>query len=192
MKRCDWVPKNNPLYIKYHDEEWGRPIFNDKKMFEFIVLESAQAGLSWEIILKKRQGYKKAFAGFLPQEVAKFSNKDIKKLIENPSIIRNEAKIKAAINNAKIFLEIQKEFESFSKYIWSFTVGKQLLHKILKLSDYPKTISQAELASKDLRKRGFQFFGPVICYAHFQAVGIVNDHMAHCFAKKECLMDKSY
>ncbi|MDP1706572.1 MAG: DNA-3-methyladenine glycosylase I [bacterium] len=186
--RCLWVPPNNRLYEKYHDEEWGQPIFDDKKMFEFIVLESAQAGLSWAIILNKRNGYKKAFANFNVAKVAKFTNKDIERLVTNPAIIRNRAKINAAINNAKIFLLIKKEFGSFSKYIWSFSKNRQIIHKIRTLGDYPKTISEAEKLAEDLKKRGFKFFGPIVAYAHLQAVGIINDHMANCFRRGPCLL----
>lgn len=180
-RRCEWVQNNNVLYEKYHDQEWGRPVRNDRKIFEFIILESAQAGLSWALILKKRAGYKKAFKNFDAQKVARMTATDIKKLLQNKDIIRNRAKIEAAINNAKIFLKIQKEFGSFSKYMWAFVKNKTIKHKIKKLGDYPKTIKEAETLAHDLKKRGFKFFGPVVCYAHMQAVGMANDHMAGCF-----------
>lgn len=186
--RCLWVPSNNRLYEKYHNEEWGNPIFDDQKMFEFVILESAQAGLSWAIILNKRQGYKKAFASFNVAKVAKFTDRDIERLMKNPAIIRNRAKIAAAVNNARIFLAIKKEFGSFSKYIWSFSKNRQIIHKIKTLKDYPKTIPEAETLAKDLKKRGFKFFGPIVAYAHLQAVGIVNDHMLHCFRRASCLL----
>jgi len=188
MKRCLWVPPNNKAYEKYHDHEWGKPVFNDRKMFEFIILESAQAGLSWAIILKKREGYRKAFAGFDPEKVARFTEKRIDALVRNPEIIRNRAKIAAAIRNAKVFLAIKKEFGSFSKYIWSFSKNRQIIHNIKNLKNYPKTIIEAEALAKDLKKRGFGFFGPTVAYAHLQAVGIVNDHMAGCFRRKACLL----
>lgn len=186
--RCLWVPLNNKPYQEYHDEEWGCPIFNDRKMFEFIVLESAQAGLSWAIILNKRNGYKKAFANFDAVKIAKFTSKDIERLVKNPAIIRNRAKIVAAINNARIFLSIKKEFGSFSKYIWSFSKNQQIVHEIKTLRDYPKTIPEAEALAEDLKRRGFKFFGPVVAYAHLQAVGIINDHMSSCFRRVACLL----
>lgn len=157
-------------------------------MFEFIVLESAQAGLSWAIILNKRAGYKKAFANFDPEKVARFTTKDIVRLVSDSGIVRNRAKIVAAINNAKIFLEIRKEFGSFSKYIWSFSRNKQIVHKIKTLKDYPKTTSEAENLAKDLKRRGFKFFGPTVAYAHLQAVGVINDHMIGCFRRSACLL----
>ncbi len=187
-KRCAWVPVGNKIYGQYHDEEWGRPVFNDRKMFEFVILESAQAGLSWAIILNKRSGYKKAFADFNPVKVAKFTNREVDRLLKNPAIVRNRAKIAAAVNNAKIFLAIKKEFGSFSKYIWSFSKNKQITHKIKSLKDYPKTIPEAEILAKDLKSRGFKFFGPTVAYAHLQAVGIVNDHMVGCFRRAACLL----
>ncbi len=181
IKRCGWVPKGNTLYEKYHDKEWGVLVRSDKKIFEFIVLESAQAGLSWLIVLRKREGYKKAFADFDPRKVAKFGKKEVKKLLQNEGIIRNKAKIEASIQNAKIFLDIQKEFGTFSKYMWSFVKGKIIKHKIKKLSDYPKYTKEAEEFAGDLKKRGFRFFGPTVAYAHMQAVGMFNDHMIGCF-----------
>lgn len=190
--RCLWVPPNNDLYKKYHDKEWGCPTFNDRKMFEFIVLESAQAGLSWAIILNKRNGYKKAFANFDAAKVAKFTAKDIERLVKSASrrttIIRNRAKIVAAVNNARVFLSIKKEFGSFSRYIWSFSKNQQIVHKIKTLRDYPKTIPEAEALAGDLKRRGFKFFGPIVAYAHLQAVGIVNDHMLGCFRRGSCLL----
>lgn len=180
IKRCPWVSQNS-LYEKYHDEEWGVPVYNDQKIFEFLVLESAQAGLSWLTILKKRENYREAFANFNPQKVAKFTNRDFNRLMKNAGIIRNKLKIKAAINNAKLFLEIQKEFGSFSAYMWSFVNNKIIYHKIKKTTDYPVKIQEAEDWAKDLKKRGFKFLGPTIVYAHMQAVGMVNDHSTNCF-----------
>jgi DNA-3-methyladenine glycosylase I len=182
-QRCPWVSKD-PLYEKYHDKEWGRPVKNDAKIFEFLVLESAQAGLSWLTILRKRENYRKAFAGFDPKKVAKFGTKELKRLMKDSGIIRNEAKISAAINNAQRFLEIQKEFGTFSKYMWGFVGNKVIKHSIKRPKDYPVTIKEAEEFAKDLKKRGFKFLGPITCYAHMQAVGMVNDHSANCFLSK--------
>ncbi|MEK9174789.1 MAG: DNA-3-methyladenine glycosylase I [Patescibacteria group bacterium] len=192
--RCPWVGEN-PLYIKYHDQEWGVPVYNDNKIFEFLVLESAQAGLSWLTILKKRQNYKKAFVGFNPVKVARFGTRDFKRLMADAGIVRNRLKISAAINNAKKFLEIKKEFGTFAKYMWGFTGGKIIKHKISTLKDYPVKIEEAEalrsetsgskIWAKDLKKRGFRFLGATICYAHMQAVGMVNDHAVNCFRNKK-------
>ena len=184
-KRCPWVPEGNEEYIKYHDKEWGVPVHDDQKIFEFLVLESAQAGLSWATVLKKRENYKKAFADFNPKKVAKFSDKKINELLQNPGIIRNKAKIVAAITNAKKFLEVQKEFGSFSKYMWGFVDGKSIIHKLKSIKDYPEKIKESEEFAADLKKRGFKFLGPVICYAHMQAVGMVNDHTINCFRYKK-------
>ena len=161
--RCAWVPAGDRLYEKYHDEEWGVPVRDDQKIFEFIVLESAQAGLSWATVLKKRENYRRAFAGFDPAQVAKFGDKDLARLMGDAGIIRNRAKIEAAIGNARVFIKIQKEFSSFSDYMWRFT--------------------QAEVWAKDLKQRGFRFFGPTTAYAHMQAIGMVNDHELGCFRR---------
>lgn len=170
----------DPLMVKYHDKEWGKPVYNDNKIFEFLVLESFQAGLSWRTVLNKRENFKKAFADFNPGSVAKFGKKDIAILLKNKGIIRNRAKIEAAINNARKFLEVQKEFGRFSKYMWSFTGNKPIKNKIQKLSDYKSSSKEAELMAKGLKKRGFKFLGPTTIYAHMQAVGMVNDHMVGC------------
>jgi len=183
-KRCTWA-ESHPLLAEYHDKEWGRIVRDDHKLFEFLILESAQAGLSWLTILKKREGYRKAFAGFDPAKVAKFKSSKVESLMQDSGIIRNKLKIEAAINNAKRFLEIQKEFGSFYKYQWSFLPGgKQLKHKIKKQSDFSTTTPEAVALAKDMKKRGFKFLGPTTIYAHMQAVGMVNDHMTHCFCKK--------
>lgn len=182
--RGEW-PASDPLLIRYHDKEWGVPIENDKKIFEFLVLESAQAGLSWITILRKRKGYKKSFAGLDPKKVAEFTKRDVDRLIKNPDIIRNRLKIEATINNAKRFLDIQKEFGSFSKYMWNFVNGKQIDGKRKELKDLPAVTKEAEIWAKNLRKRGFKFLGPTICYAHMQAVGMVNDHTTDCFRYRE-------
>lgn len=184
MKRCEWAGEDF-LMINYHDTEWGVPAYDDRKIFEFLVLESAQAGLSWKTILHKREGYKKLFAEFDPNRIAKFNQKDLEKLLQDSSIIRNKAKIEAAINNAKRFLEIKQEFGSFSKYMWQFVNGKPVDGKRKKMSDIPAITKEAEVFAKDLKKRGFKFLGPTTIYAHMQAVGMVNDHAMYCFRYKE-------
>lgn len=181
--KCPWVNKN-PKMIAYHDTEWGVPLHDDKKLFEFLVLEGAQAGLSWETVLNKRENYRKAFAGFDPKKVAKFGAKEVKKLLGNAGIIRNRAKIASAINNAKRFLEIQKEFGSFDKYIWKFVSGKTTVHKIRSLKDYLAKNEISDAISADMKKRGFSFVGSTIMYAHMQATGMVDDHVITCFRKK--------
>ncbi|MFH1772309.1 MAG: DNA-3-methyladenine glycosylase I [Candidatus Omnitrophota bacterium] len=181
IRRCKWVPEGDLLYQEYHDKEWGVPVYNDRKIFEFLVLESAQAGLSWITVLRKRQNYRLAFSGFDPVKVANFTSRDIKRLLNNPGIIRNRLKIEAAVNNAERFLEIKKEFGTFSKYIWSFTGGKPAQNKWRKLSDVPAVTKEAIALSHGLKKRGFKFVGPTIIYAHMQATGMVNDHTVNCF-----------
>lgn len=183
IKRCLWVSDKDPLMMKYHDKEWGTPVYNDNKIFEFLVLESFQAGLSWRTVLYKRENFKKAFAGFNPLKVAKFGKREITCLLKDKGIIRNRAKIEAAINNARRFLEVQGEFGKFSKYMWSFTGNKPIKNKIRKLSDYKSSSKEAELMARDLKTRGFKFLGPTTIYAHMQAVGMVNDHMAGCFKR---------
>ena len=183
IKRCLWVSGKDPLMMKYHDKEWGTPVYNDNKIFEFLVLESFQAGLSWRTVLNKRENFEKAFAGFNLLKVAKFGKRDIARLLKDKGIIRNRAKIEAAVNNARRFLEVQKEFGRFSKYMWSFTGNKSIKNKIRKLSDYKSSSREAELMAQDLKKRGFKFLGPTTIYAHMQAVGMVNDHMVGCFKR---------
>jgi DNA-3-methyladenine glycosylase I len=178
-KRCHWA--TNPIFHNYHDTEWGVPVHNDRTHFEFLILEGAQAGLSWATILKRRPGYKKAFANFDPKKVAKFTAKDVEKLKQNTGIIRNRLKIAAAITNAQNFLKVQKEFGSFDKYIWQFVGGKPIKNKWSKDSQIPATSKESEALSKDLKKRGFKFVGPTIIYAHMQAIGMINDHQTHCF-----------
>src|SRR5258708_2647057 len=182
--RCLWVATGDKLYEDYHDKEWGVPLRDDRKIFEFLVLESAQAGLNWRMILKKRKNHEKAFANFDVKKVAKFTKHDFKRLMNDAGIVRNKLKIEAAINNAKRFLEVQKEFGTFSKYMWSFVGGKPIVHKIRTVKDYPEKIKEAELWAKDLKKRGFKFLGPVVLYSHMQAVGMVNDHMVRCFRSR--------
>ena len=185
IKRCPWPTVTDPLYVAYHDEEWGVPIYDDQKIFEFLILESAQAGLSWRTVLNKRENYRKAFAGFDPSKVARFTAKDVERLLQNAGIIRNRMKIEAAINNAKRFLTIQKEFGTFAKYIWGFVGGKPIRNRWRTLKDLPVVTKEAETLSKDLKTRGFKFLGPTVIYAHMQATGMVNDHMVDCFRYKE-------
>lgn len=180
--RCIWA--KDDLNIKYHDNEWGIPQHDDTKLFEFLLLEGAQAGLSWSTILKRREGYRKAFSDFDPIKVSKYTSKHVEKLLYNKKIIRNKLKINSAINNAKCFLKIQKEFGSFDKYVWSFVNNKPIINNFKKLSDLPASTTISEKLSKDLRNRGFNFVGPTICYAFMQAVGMVNDHTVDCFTKK--------
>lgn len=187
MKRCTWVNLKNPLYVKYHDTEWGVPVYDDNKLFEFIVLESAQAGLSWETILNRREGYRKAFKNFDPRKVSKMTSTDVEKLLSDTSIIRNKLKITATITNAQLFLEIQKEYGSFSKYMWSYVHHRPIQNNLKSRSEIPVFDDVATLLSKDLKKRGFKFFGPTICYAHMQAVGMVNDHTMDCFRYREVM-----
>jgi DNA-3-methyladenine glycosylase I len=184
LKTCAW-PGNDELMICYHHEEWGVPVHDDRKLFEFLVLESAQAGLSWKTILHKREGYRKAFAAFDPKKVARFGKPEIERCLKNPAIIRNRLKIEATVNNAKRFLEIQKEFGSFSEYMWQFVDGKPIDGKRKNLKEIPAITPEAEHWAKDLKKRGFKFLGPTVAYAHMQAVGMANDHIVDCFRYKE-------
>lgn len=178
--RCGWVG-TDPIYVKYHDEEWGVPVHNDRKHFEFLILEGAQAGLSWLTVLKRREGYRKAFADFNAQKVATFNEKDIDRLLSDSGIIRNKLKIRAAIKNAQVFLDMQKEFGSFDKYIWGFVGGKPINNKHKNLKSINATSELSDTVSKDLKKRGMSFVGSTIIYAHLQATGIVNDHVENCF-----------
>lgn len=187
--RCSWCV-GKPLYEKYHDEEWGNPVYDDQIQFEFLVLESAQAGLSWWTILQRRENYRKAFANFDYKKVAKFNDDKVEKLMQNVGIIRNRAKILAAINNAKCFLEIQKEFGSFSNYIWNFVGGKPIVNKWKSLKEVPATTIESDTLAKDMKKRGFQFLGSTTLYAHMQATGLVNDHIIECHRYKT--IKKSY
>ena len=185
--RCPWLDTTKPDYVIYHDEEWGVPLYNDTKLFEFITLESAQAGLSWYTILKKRDGYKKAFANFDVQKVAKFTPDDIEQLMLNEGIVRNRLKIAATVNNAKCFIKIQKEFGSFSNYQWQFVGGKPLVSNLNNIEDTPAITETSTAFAKDLKKRGFKFLGPTTVYAHMQACGMVNDHSNDCFRKTEII-----
>ncbi|MBB6369753.1 DNA-3-methyladenine glycosylase I [Chryseobacterium shigense] len=181
--RCGWCEKDD-LYRKYHDEEWGRPIYDDETIFEFLILESFQAGLSWYTILAKRENFKKAFDNFNYKKIAAYTEEKMEELMNDPGIIRNRLKIKATVTNAQKFQEIQKEFGSFSKYIWGFVGGEPLDNSPQKLSDVPAVTDISDALSKDLKKRGFKFMGSTVVYAHMQATGMVNDHIASCFIRQ--------
>jgi DNA-3-methyladenine glycosylase I len=185
LLRCPWVDLSKPDYVAYHDEEWGVPVRDDRLMFEFLTLEAAQAGLSWYTVLRKRENYRKAFAGFDPAKVARFGAAKIEKLLADPGLIRNRAKIEAAVHNARRFLEVQREFGSFSGYLWGFVGGKPKVNKLQARGDYPATSPESDALSADLRKRGFKFVGSTIVYAHMQATGMVNDHIVGCFRHKQ-------
>ncbi len=183
LTRCWNV--DDPLYIKYHDEEWGVPVHSDNKLFEFLVLDAFQAGLSWLIILRKRDAFRGAFDGFEPQKIAKYTADDVERLVKDAGIVRNRGKIAATVNNACCFLKVQKEFGSFDTYIWQFVQGKTIQNNFTQLSDLPAESAESQAMSKDLKKRGFQFVGPTICYAFMQAAGLVNDHLINCFRYKQ-------
>jgi DNA-3-methyladenine glycosylase I len=186
IKRCEW-PANDELMLRYHDLEWGAPVHDDRKHFEFLVLDAFQAGLSWSIILGKRENFRKAFDNFDPVKIAKYREAKVRKLLSDPGIIRNRLKIRSTVANAKSFLEIQKEFGSFDKFIWQFTDGKQKVNKWKKLSQIPPKSPESDTMSAELKKRGFKFVGSTICYSYMQAAGMVNDHMISCFRHKEVL-----
>jgi len=186
-KRCDWAEGQFEEYLRYHDEEWGVPVHDDQKHFEFLVLESAQAGLSWATILRKREGYRKAFAGFDAEKVARFTEAQYQKLLQNPEIIRNKLKIRAAINNARRFLEVQEAFGTFDHYIWQFVEGTPIINHWQHMRDVPVTTKASDALSNDLKKRGFKFVGSTIIYAHMQAIGMVMDHTTDCFRYQECM-----
>ena len=187
--RCPWVDLTKPDYVAYHDKEWGVPVHDDRTIFEFLTLEAAQAGLSWYTVLRKRDAYRKAFADFVPQKVARFDLPKVEQLLRNDGIIRNRLKIHAAVNNAKRFLAVQDEFGSFDAYIWRFVGGKPIVKKLRTLKDYAVSSPQSDALSKDLKQRGFKFVGSTICYAHMQATGMVNDHVLNCFRRKEILQN---
>ena len=178
-QRCDWAGEE-PIYVAYHDEEWGVPVFDDRKLFEFLVLEGAQAGLSWLTILRKREGYRRAFAQFDVAKVARFNAKKLALLLEDASIVRNQAKVKSAVNNARAFLEVQAEFGSFAAYQWGFVDGRPVQNRFRSLAEVPPRTEVSDALSKDLKRRGFNFVGSTIVYAHMQAVGMVNDHLVTC------------
>ena len=185
--RCPWFDLTKKDYIDYHDREWGVPVYDDRLLFEFLTLESAQAGLSWYTVLRKREQYRIAFDHFDPEKVARYDEQQVVRLLENPGIIRNRQKVLAAVNNARRFLEVQEEFGSFSNYMWRFVDGKPIVHEIRTLGDYPATSPESDAMSKDLRDRGFKFVGSTICYAHMQATGMVNDHVIGCFRRQEII-----
>ena len=182
--RCAWVDLSKPDYIAYHDDEWGKPVHDDRVLFEFIVLESAQAGLSWYTILRKRENYRHAFDGFDPNLIAQYDQAQIEALLQDEGIVRNRLKINATVQNARSFLEVQKEFGSFDTYLWSFVGGKTINQAFDQLSDYPTHTAESDALAKDLKKRGFKFMGTTVCYAYMQAVGLVNDHQKNCFKRK--------
>jgi len=184
MKRCDWATSST-LEAEYHDKDWGVPAHDDRFLFEMLILEGAQAGLSWATILKKREGYRKAFDNFDAVKISKYSQEKIDELLNNPDIVRNKLKINATIQNAKKFLEIQKEFGSFDSFIWSFVGGKPINNSWDKMSDVPAKTKESDAMSKELKRRGFKFIGSTICYAYMQSVGMVNDHLTSCFRYSE-------
>ena len=184
--RCGWPGKVDALMLTYHDEEWGVPVHDDRKQFEFLTLESAQAGLSWATVLRKRENYRRAFADFEPEKVARFTAKRIERLLTDPGIIRNRLKVNAAVTNARSFLVVQEEFGTFDQYIWGFVDGRPIQNGIRTMREMPATSKQSDALSKDLRERGFKFVGSTIVYAHMQAVGMVNDHLVTCFRHKSC------
>jgi DNA-3-methyladenine glycosylase I len=184
LVRCPW-PGEIPAYVAYHDEEWGVPLHDDRALFEFLILEGAQAGLSWLTILNKRENYRRAFAGFDPKKVARFGARDVKRLLGDAGIVRNRQKIAAAIGNAKAFLEVQKEFGSFDAYVWRFTGGRPIRNRWKSVKQVPAKTPESDAMSKDLIARGFRFVGSTICYAHMQATGMVNDHLIDCFRYRE-------
>ncbi len=186
VKRCKWAEGVSLDYIEYHDTEWGVPVWDDQKQFEFLVLEGAQAGLSWSTILNKREGYRKLFAGFDPEKVARFTEKRIEKMLLDASIVRNRLKVQSAVSNARAFLDVQDEFGSFCDYIWAFVDGRPAQNRYRRDADIPATSPQSDALSKDLKKRGFKFVGSTIIYAHMQATGMVNDHVTGCFRHKPC------
>lgn len=185
--RCPWLDESKTDYVKYHDLEWGVPVYDDHKFFEFLILESAQAGLSWYTILKRRQGYQDAFSNFDVNKVAEYDEGKVEELMLNPAIIRNRGKINAAINNARLFIKIQNEYGSFSDYIWSYVKNKTIVNEYTNLSDYPTTSPESDALSKDLKNRGFKFIGSTICYAYMQACGMVNDHSLNCYKRKQII-----
>lgn len=182
--RCAWCGAD-PLYVRYHDEEWGVPVHDERKHFEFLILEGAQAGLSWITILRKRENYREAFAGFDPGRVARFGKREVARMLKNPGIVRNRLKIESAIKNARAFLAVQDEFDGFDKYVWRFVGGKPIQNRRKQMRDIPATTPESDTLSKDLKKRGFSFVGSTIIYAHMQAVGMVNDHVVDCFRYKQ-------
>ncbi len=186
IKRCEWAGETSLAYIEYHDKEWGVPVRDDRTQFEVLILEGAQAGLSWSTILNKRDGYRKNFADFDPQKVARFTRKRIEKILLDPGIVRNKLKVNSAVTNAKAFLDVQEEYDGFCNYIWQFVGGKPKQNRFRSMVDMPATSDESDALSKDMKRRGFKFVGSTILYAHMQATGLVNDHVVGCFRYKEC------
>ena len=185
MKRCEWAPVDSPLYLAYHDEEWGVPVHDDSRLYEMLILEGAQAGLSWSTILNKREGYRRAFSGFDPGKVARFDSRRVEGLLADPSIVRNRLKVQSAISNAQAVLRVQEEDASLDTYIWSFVGGTPKLNRFRTLGDIPAETDESKAMSKDLKRRGFRFVGPTVCYAFMQACGLVNDHVVSCFRYRQ-------
>jgi DNA-3-methyladenine glycosylase I len=183
--RCEWGVSSDPLYLAYHDEEWGVPSRDDRHLFELLVLEGAQAGLSWSTILRKREGYRRAFAGFDPRAVAGFDARDVERLLGDPGIVRNRLKVESAVDNARRVLEVQDEAGSFADYVWGFVDGQPIVPGWRAVSDIPAETAESRAMSKDMKRRGFRFVGPTVCYAFMQAVGLVNDHVVDCFRYEE-------
>ena len=186
VKRCEWAGDTSLAYIEYHDKEWGVPVWDDQTQFEFLILEGAQAGLSWSTILNKRAGYRKNFAEFDAEKVARFTKKRIEKILLDPGIVRNKLKVNSAVINAKLFLKVQEEYDGFCNYIWQFVDGKPKQNRFKTMAEMPATSDESDALSKDLKRRGFKFVGSTIMYAHMQATGLVNDHVTTCFRHKEC------
>lgn len=186
VRRCEWSEGGGPAYIEYHDKEWGVPVRDDRTQFEFLVLEGAQAGLSWSTILNKREGYRRLFADFDVRKVARFTPKRIEKMLQDPAIVRNRLKVESAVKNARTFIAVQEEFGTFSDYIWDFVDGSPVQNRFKRDSDIPATSALSDTISKDLKQRGFKFVGSTIVYAHMQATGLVNDHVTSCFRYKPC------
>ncbi len=182
--RCGWCG-NDPLYVAYHDTEWGVPVHDDRRLFEFLMLEGAQAGLSWITLLKKREAYRRAFAAFDAEKVARYGQRQVERLLADPGIVRNRLKIASAINNARHFLEVQETFGSFDAYLWRFVDGRPIINRWKTLGQVPASTKESDTLSRDLKARGFKFVGPTICYAHMQATGMVNDHLVGCFRHSE-------
>lgn len=183
-KRCAWAADAGPLYQRYHDREWGVPVHDDRKLFEFLILEGAQAGLSWSTILKKRENYRRAFANFDPRRVARYDAAKARRLLNDPGIVRNRLKIRSTIDNARAFLKVQKEFGSFDAYIWRFVGGRPIQNRRRTMKQVPPRTKESDAMSKDLKQRGFRFVGSTVCYAFMQAVGMVNDHTVDCFRRR--------
>ena len=185
MNRCAWVPLDEPLYVAYHDEEWGVASHDDRQLFELLTLEGAQAGLSWSTILRKREGYREAFAAFDPVAVARFTRRDVERLLRNPAIVRNRLKVESTVNNAARVLEVQEAEGSLDAYLWSFVGGQPIDAQRARVADVPAETAESKAMSKELKRRGFRFVGPTVCYAFMQAAGLVNDHVTSCFRYRE-------